>query len=146
MEILDNNDVQSEAKRPQFLTVLCILTFISTGLGILASLLMPLFSDMLVTMMQSNPSYDEAKMAEQITILQAGWGYYLFTALLAGVSLMGAIFMWKLKKLGFHLYALANLALLLLPYLVLGAAISWWGIFFTALFIVLYAVNLKHLK
>ena len=35
-------------KRPQLLSILCVLTFISTGLGIFTSLLTPMISDYLV--------------------------------------------------------------------------------------------------
>lgn len=44
-EITNENDVQ---KRPTFLTVLCILSFISGGLGSLSALITPMFSDIMI--------------------------------------------------------------------------------------------------
>jgi hypothetical protein len=146
MEELENINEMEAEKRPSFLTVLCVLTFISAGLGVLSSLVTPLFADTFINFLKSNPSYDEATMSDTIKMIQAGWGYYLFTALLAGGSLTGAILMWNLKKIGFHVYALSNLALLFVPTLVLGIAISSFGIFLTVVFIGLYALNFKWLK
>ncbi|MBA3705888.1 MAG: hypothetical protein H0W84_08325 [Bacteroidetes bacterium] len=134
------------ATRPVFLKVLCILTFISTGAGCLISLITPLMADTIVAFMQSSEAYDEIKMAEQIRVLQAGWNYYAPMFLLSLISLIGAILMWNLKKIGFHLYTSANLALLFLPMLILGVAVNWGGILLTVAFITMYAVNFKHLS
>jgi hypothetical protein len=148
METTDmtNSNETEPVKRPTFLTVLCILTFISAGLGCLFSLLTPLLADTFVEFLQNSPNYDEIKMADTLKVLQSGWGYYAPTFLLALVSLVGAILMWKLKKIGFHLYASSNLALLFIPTLILGVAISTAGIVLTIGFIVMYAVNFKHLS
>lgn len=142
-EITNENGVQ---KRPTFLTVLCILSFISGGLGSLSALITPLFSDLMIEFLKNSPNYDETLMEETIMLLQAGWGYYLITFVFAMCSLVGVFFMWKLKKIGFHFYALSNLGLLFAPMLMFDMAISWAGIFLTASFILLYAVNLKFMK
>ncbi len=142
-EIINENDVP---KRPTFLTVLCILSFISGGLGSLSALITPLLSDIMIEFLKNSPNYDETLMEETIMLLQAGWGYYLITFVFAMCSLIGVFFMWKLKKIGFHFYALSNLGLLFAPMLMFDMAISWAGIFLTASFILLYAVNLKFMK
>lgn len=142
-QLENNNEVQV---RPQFLTVLCILTFISAGFGSIGSITTPLFSDMLVAFLQSNPNVDEEAMEMAMKTIEAGWGYYIFLFVLSLGSLTGAILMWKLKKIGFHVYSLSNLAQLFVPTLVLGVSISWGGIFLTVAFISLYALNFKHLK
>lgn len=142
-EIANENDV---LKRPTFLTVLCILSFISGGLGSLSALITPIFSDIMIEFLKNSPNYDETLMEETIMLLRAGWGYYLITFVFAMCSLVGVFFMWKLKKIGFHFYALSNLGLLFAPMLMFDMAISWAGIFLTASFILLYAVNLKFMK
>lgn len=142
-EIINGNDVP---KRPTFLTVLCILSFISGGLGSLSALITPMFSDLMIEFLKNSPNYDETLMDETIMLLHAGWGYYLITFVFAMCSLVGVFFMWKLKKIGFHFYALSNLGLLFAPMLMFDMAISWAGIFLTASFILLYAVNLKFMK
>ena len=100
----------------------------------------------MIDFLKSTPGYDETVMNEAITILQAGWGFYLISFTLGLGSLTGAILMWKLKKIGFHFYALSNIGLLFVPMLMFGMAISWAGIFLTASFILLYATNLKFMK
>ncbi|MES2139049.1 MAG: hypothetical protein V4511_05035 [Bacteroidota bacterium] len=142
-EIINGNDAP---KRPTFLTILCVLSFISGGLGSLSALITPMFSDLMIEFLKNSPNYDETLMEETIMLLQAGWGYYLITFVFAMCSLVGVFFMWKLKKIGFHFYALSNLGLLFAPMLMFDMAISWAGIFLTASFILLYAVNLKIMK
>lgn len=147
--MIDNFDtpVSPETpQRPMFLTVLCVLTFIASGLGALVSLFTPLFAEQIIEFMKTAPNFDEEQMAEGIRVLQAGWGYYLIVAALSAVSLMGAIFMWKLKKVGFHMYALSNLLLLFIPTLMLSIQMSWFSVFTMACFILLYALNFKSLK
>ena len=77
-----------EAKRPTFLTVLCILTFIGSGLGVLGGILGLLGSSVLAT-------FAPAGGTVLVSVL----------SLLASVlCLFGAIQMWGLKKMGFMLY------------------------------------------
>ncbi|MES2590537.1 MAG: hypothetical protein V4608_01545 [Bacteroidota bacterium] len=140
VEILNENETP---KRPVFLTVLCILTFISSGIGSVTALLTPLFSETIIEFLQNSPNYDEAEMAETVAALQAGFGFYLMVSILAVCSLVGAILMWKLKKIGFHIYAISNLVALFIPMLMLSTPISWPGIVITAIFISMYAVHLK---
>lgn len=146
MENLEQKNENELVKRPTYLSVLCILTFISTGIGCVTSLLTPPLADMMTEFIKISPAYDETLMAEIIRILHAGWVYYLTTFVLTLLSLIGAILMWNLKKIGFHFYALSNLALLFVPTLILGITISWFGIFFSAGFIGLYAFHLKFMS
>ena len=139
-------NIKPESGRPKFLSVLCILTFIFTGLGCISSLITPLFAPLLREFMVNAPNYDEAAMAESMRVIEAGWGYYLLTLLLNLGSLTGAVLMWKLNKNGFHFYALSNSAMLFLPTLFLGISISWFAIFFTVGFIGMYALHLKFMK
>jgi hypothetical protein len=86
-ENLDNMNA-GEAKRPTFLTVLCILTFIGSGLGVLGGILGLLGSSVLAT-------FAPAGGTVLVSVL----------SLLASVlCLFGAIQMWGLKKMGFMLY------------------------------------------
>lgn len=134
------------AKRPVFLTVLCVLTFISSGFGALVALVTPLMADTIIAFLQASPNYDEAALAENVKVIQAGWGYYAPTFLLIMCSLIGAVLMWNLKKIGFHFYAASNLAMLFLPTLILGMSVSWFGLFLTIGFIVMYGLHLKFMS
>ncbi len=146
MQIEELANGNEAPKRPVSLSVLCILSFISAGMGSISALVTPIFSDVMIELLKSTPNYDETAMNEAIIILKAGWGFYLVTFILALGSLTGAVLMWKLKKIGFHFYALSNLGLLMAPMLMFGMAISWPGIFLTTSFILLYAVNLKFMR
>ena len=142
-ESLNNNESN---QLPTFLKVLCILTFVGSGIGSFSSLFTPPFADQIIAFMEQAPNMDEVAMAQAIIVLKAGWGYYIPMFLLSVGSIIGAIFMWKRNKIGFHIYALSNAAILFVPTLMLSIAISWFGVFLTTAFIVLYAMNLKHLK
>ncbi len=146
MEELEESVEQEVTQRPKSLTILCILTFIFTGIGCLSALFTPFFSDTVLEFLKNSPNYDATTMSDTLLVLQAGWGYYLLTFFLAVGSLTGALLMWKLKKIGFHVYSFSNLALLFLPTLVLGMAVSTTAIFFTIGFIGMYALNLKFMR
>lgn len=141
-----NNNENLMAERPTFLKVLCILTFVSAGLSSIMALITPLIADRLIEFIQSLPNQDEAEAADAIRVLTAGWGYYSLLFVLSVASLVGAILMWQLKKIGFHIYALANSAALFVPMLMFSMPFSWFGIMVTAAFIALYAMNLKFMK
>lgn len=78
-----------EKKRPTFLTVLCILTFIGSGLGVLGGILGLVGSSALASFAPS-----------------AGGGiiWALLALIASALCLFGAIQMWGLKKMGFTLY------------------------------------------
>ena len=87
----ENLDANANAPvgRPTFLTVLCILTFIGSGLGVLGGILGLVGSSALATF---------APAAGGSII----WS--LLSLVASGLCLFGAIQMWGLKKMGFTLY------------------------------------------
>lgn len=137
--------VTETKKRPQLLSILCVLTFISTGLGIFTSILTPMISDYLVEFITSMPGYEQNLTEEGLIILKAGWGYYLVSLVLISLSLFGAIKMWKLKRIGFHFYTIANLLLFCLPSIFLSMDFNLIGLVLPGLFIGLYALHLKQM-
>lgn len=152
--------------RPNFLTVLCILTFIGSGWGLLNNLfqLTMFSSERLVTQIQqitsmtgteTQSSWVTSLMTSSLEVLQTtimhGQVIYSLSALCALISLVGAFMMYKLKKSGFYLYALAQIAsLFILPFFsgwnsVVMISMAMSG-FFVLLFIILYGVNYNKLK
>ena len=164
-ETLDTN--AGSGKRPGFLTVLCILTFIGSGLGVLGSILGLIGSSAL------------GMFAPQGTMV-----VQLIGLASAALCLFGAIKMWGLAKQGFMLYLMGGVlgivgaivsAVTVRSYIeqtmssmpqvdgmdstlssamndsavALASAAAWTGVVITViingLFIVLYAVNRKHL-
>jgi hypothetical protein len=146
MDGTDSSNEQEIGARPSSLSLICILTFIFSGLACFSSLFIPLFPDLVIEFLKSKPGYDEALMTETILLVKAGWAYYLINFLLAFSSVFGAVLMWKLKKIGFHFYALANSVLLFVPTIFFGLIISWFGIFLAGSFIALYAFHLKYMS
>ncbi|MCK4631230.1 MAG: hypothetical protein KAT40_07290 [Bacteroidales bacterium] len=124
--------------RPTFLTVLCILTFIGSGLSALFLLIGLVAAGAISETLSSIPGMED--------IGGFGTGYFLVTLVLALASLYGAIMMWKLKKIGFYLYSGANVIVIFVPMVIAAGKFSVFGLVITALFIFLYALNLKHLK
>lgn len=147
--------------RPSFLTVLCILSFIGSGLSTLAGLIGIFASGWIMSMLGMGASQamsrsesmgeltaDQAAAAEAMADGAAGAvGGIMIVAfvivfLLSALSLFGVIKMWGLKKSGFWMYAIANGILLIL--MLIG--MNWLGVLFTAAFIGMYAANLKAMK
>ena len=123
-------DDAGEKKRPMFLTVLGVLTFIGAALQLLGSL-------------------GSLSSLSGIIMLVAALG-----------CVYGVIQMWKLKKMGFYIYAICEIAPVVYALVTVGTAAFTLGalgggimaifaafsMFFPVLFIILYALNLKHMK
>lgn len=156
-------------QRPTFLTVLCILSLLGglwgtwegiknaftnapqeaveearTAIEEAMTQVQGSGADFAVKMME-----DGLAMAEQAAANAVPLGYIgLITSVL---GLVGVWLMWNLKKNGFYLYTVASLAGLVLPFMYLGfssmglLSLGFGGLL-TVLFIVLYALNLKHMN
>lgn len=152
-----DNTLAPQPERPQFLKVLCILSFIGCGLMILLSL-------MLTAMLGLN---EEAinKAWEQVVVSQPtledvdpmeffhAVGVYGIYALIANIiSLVGVILMWRLNKFGFFIYAISEIAMnfFSLDIKMGGQEKGYGGMIFWLVidlaFIVMYAVNLKYMN
>ena len=115
--------------RPAFLTVLCILSYIGCGLAIISSLLQ-LSTSILIAVLSLAASL---------------------------ICLLGVIQMWKLKKMGFYIYLVGEIAPLVITFATIGfasmfsfeggimALMTAFMSIFPILFIILYAINLKHM-
>lgn len=130
-------------KRPQLLTILCILTFI--GSGISAAGFFAVSIDYETSMEILELFY--ADMPEAALIINAPRDFFIVSFLLSAFSVIGAILMWNLRKPGFHLYALSQIIYLVIPILYFGGDTNpMLNIIFTALFVYLYARNLPYMR
>ena len=136
--------VPSAPKRPQMLSILCILTFIGSGLNIFSSLFIASFFDTFqVGAEELGERYDLPGME---VLLSATPGFFLITALLNASSVAGAFKMWQLRKMGFHIYAVAQILLLIAPmYFLKLQSPSIMDLLFTGVFIILYSTQLKQM-
>lgn len=150
------NDMNTGApKRPTFLTVLCILSFIAAGFGIVGGLLLSagsamVNSDTVQEAVSESADPNAAANLEQLSSGMAEAGLST-SAILLGlaftvIGLIGVIMMWKLKKTGFYVYTGASLLSILSPMFMGGSIDFGFMTIVNILFIVLYGMNLKHMS
>ena len=137
--------------RPTVLTIACVLSFINAGFQFLGNIFSFLAynvmqglgqdEDYLEMMEKFVPDIDEfeATMAAQLAVSRVS---YLISALLFAASFVGVAYMWKMQKKGFHIYAIAQILILIATAVfvtsVTGASIVspailtaiWIGIYF----------------
>ena len=155
LEIMSENlETSGTPERPTMLTVLCVLSFIAAGFGIIGMILAGTVkgvvesaggSDLMDQAMERNPDlYDTPEMADGMAQLESAfsWPSMIITTLLIVVSLYGVIKMWNLKKQGFFIYAGAGIAALVVP-LIFGQDFSVFSLVVTGVFIGLYYMNTK---
>jgi len=156
----------SNPVRSTFLTVICVLTFIGSGLGIVGSVRSYVGADTISSIASGAMENAEDKMDQKDT---PNFVRQIFSSLTAGLSadnirkssilklvsclltLLGAIMMWNLKKIGFYLYIAGTIVLVISPIVILGNGLP--GIMgaggtglIGVIFIVMYGVNLKEMK
>jgi hypothetical protein len=150
----ENQSVNETPKRSQFLTVLCVLSFIWSGI-ILFSLFLALFlrnfifttvEKILNGEMEGMPPLSEEQQKGIQVLLDFGPQKYLMIVAVAIIvymtSLLGVVKMWKLHKWGFYIYAGVN-GFALAYDIVSGA---YFSVIITIAFIGMYFSNFKQLK
>ena len=169
---LDQKNIKIEKERPTFLTVLCIITFIVSGFMFISNSYRAItysqdkqleynefeieqtieWAEML-SGGESLPGLDEQIVMMELRQKEEMENHALLTiiGLLSIVlSLLGAFFMYRLRKLGFHLYTLSKvIALVPLLIFTLTSAIVWTlsiGAIIGAIFIFMYSRNLKYMN
>lgn len=156
---MENNDFIQQPietqpeKRPDFLSILCVLSFIWSGLVLLVLLFCLLFGGLLFELMEKMlsgangmPAIDETQEAAIQSVLKLGRGAFsaiiAFSMIMQLTSALGVFKMWRMQKWGFYIYAGINGLGLIFNFIS--------GSFFMALmsltFIIMYALNFKHLK
>ena len=143
-------------ERPTFLTVLCILSFIGVGIQIIQGLI-SLFakgaSNMIMEAAESVQGYEEIPGTEYVEeSLSYASTTGIVSILAALVCLLGVIWMWNLKKRGYYIYIVGELAPVIVSFILvgfgsfLGGFFAFIGLIFPVLFIILYGLNVKHMS
>ena len=157
---------QQPVRRPVGMTILLILSLVNACLQIFSALGMfltvPTMSQMLengelaegmgpfLTLMRM--SDEEIKAFWEIieTRLSISPTYYLLTALLYVGSLVGVLKMFKLQRIGFHIYSISQMLLLIVAVVYIYSTQGNSGFFSefltTAMFILLYHLYLKRIE
>ena len=135
-------NAMSVDQKPTLLKVLCILTFIASGLGILFAILGAIGMGALMSFAGTG---SEVAAGAGIMIAIPG----LIFAVAKGY---GAWQMWQLKKVGFFIYAGAAVGSLIVTPIVTSVALGVgfdlpiWPVIFTAAFVGMYYTNLKVMR
>ncbi|PCJ64590.1 MAG: hypothetical protein COA58_12700 [Bacteroidetes bacterium] len=159
--------------RNTFITILCVLTFIGSGWGILSNIMNYVNANSIeVTSEAIEESMDEAmeqiQDSDDITDKQKG----LIEKIMNGVSevltpanvrksslisilsgllcIFGAVLMWNLRKVGFYVY-IGGILLVIIGMIVIfgplmGAISAFSAAFGGFIMTILYGVNLKHMN
>jgi hypothetical protein len=146
MEEIQANPVQeSKPDRPTLLNILCILTFIGSGMNFISSLMISVFYDKFTILADSiSQSFH---LPELEMLLEGKPLFFALSALIYAGSITGAILMWKLKKPGFHVYIISQILLVLSPmYFFHLPSPSMLDIILSGTFIILYSSNLKYMS
>lgn len=148
-ETTQTNPSGGTAVRPMFLTVLCILSFIFSGIGLIALIIMLLGMGALQTIANAADTAAAGAEAGLGEVVSSGpsmgltWAYLIVGLITTLVGLFGVIKMWKLQKVGFFIYTGC-----VVVSFIMGIIYSGFGFmgFLPLVFVVLYGLNLKHLK
>jgi hypothetical protein len=159
------SEMEGKPKRPRFLTVLCVFSFVCVGIAIAFAIFNEVYNtpenmrENLEKVRERSPA--QAQQMEKAIEMRENttWGKvqnFVFI-LIELVSLLGVVMMFNLKRMGFYIYA----AIEILPYSMMffgdgsadfggskGSNIVF-GVIFLLIdlgFVVMYAMNLKHLK
>jgi len=136
---------ETPVKRPNMLTVLCILTFIGSGMQLFSSLVIAGFYDMFVQISQEFA--DKFKMPGMEQLREVKPIFFLVSAILYAGSVAGAIFMMRMKKTGFHIYTIFQILLIISPmYFMHLPSPGTFDLLFSGLFVFLYSMNLKFMS
>jgi len=139
--------MKKKNKRHWLLPVLCVMTFIGSGFGLIVSLLSLIHTDYIRFITQI-PTYTSVAT----NIADAHFAYSIIKAALYCLSIIGAWLMLKSNKKGFYFYGAAQLLLPLIsfiffPYpLLQTATIVLPEYIFAIAFIALYSLHLSSMK
>ena len=142
-----------KAERPSFLSVLCVLSFIGSGCSLLSYLSIGMSFNTLRTLVLESDTYEayfamapNMRSSMEIMFSLPHW-YFFMNGLMYAASLAGAILMWRLRRVGFHIYTIAQCLLILQGMLLVpGTGVPFGAIIWTGLFVAGYASYLKRMN
>ena len=136
---------EAKPKRPVLLTILCIMTFAGSGLNLVSSFLISVFYSAFQTI--GGEIAKSFNMPAMEMILNAPPAFFLVSSILYAFSTFGALEMWKLRKRGFHLYTVSQILLVMMPMYFFSLSLPYYpDVIFSAVFVLLYSVNLKNMS
>ncbi len=156
-----NSTTVTVAKRPTFITVLCILSFVGIGFSLIGGIINYFQYSTLASTGDMLGGLGGAEGSEQFgqamnalaDVYGMDYGKMATSALIQALLnipiLIGVLMMWKQKKVGFYVYTAFEIIQPIIPIVLglglLGGIMAGVSLFFAVVFIVLYALNLKHM-
>jgi hypothetical protein len=142
MNLLDtqNQKQMFRPTRPAWLTFLCVLSFIGSGLTGFSFLLIYLSYDEAIPMI-----LEFGGVIPGVELFAtAGRGFFLTGFILFFLSFFGVSLIWRMRKAGFHFYAASQIMALFLPVIYIkDFPFQFTEAIITALFIFFYSRFLK---
>jgi len=146
-------DFNNEAKRPSGLIALCILTFLGSGFMFLSQFFsfvlyheIPDYLEMAAAM---NGGTAEVYQSSIDMFVNTPRYVFLVSALIYLCSVSGAAIMLAMRKIGFHIYAIAQILVVFLPPLLHKTPFGLGNIvlgFLALAFVALYSLFYKKMK
>lgn len=142
---MDNQPKQHE-KNTQF-KVFLILSMIYGAYGIFSNFILYTMKDAMISLIEQQPNESEylKQVSELLAKMPVNW--FLASIVVCIMSLSGAIMMWRMRKVGFHLYTISRFLLLIaVAYFFPGEGFPWSVVMMSGLFVFVYGMNLKFMK
>lgn len=133
----------NQRARPELLTVLCVLTFIGSGSSALANGFFFLTIEPVKALIAEQGTFSFMGTDLNLDfILDINPMFFLLQSITLIVSFIGALQMWNLRKVGFHLYTIAQILLLIFPKVfVPSLPFPFFEMMVTSVFVYLYYKN-----
>ena len=143
------NQIIEEKKRPDFLTFLCVLSFINIAFWIVFYTMFSFMGNpgFLSKITEALESTGKELPEEFGAMMQHAGSIGVSNVALSIISLVGVILMFKLNKTGFYLYVFAQLLILFVYPIIIGMnQFSFFSLILPAIWIGIYASNLKYMN
>jgi hypothetical protein len=147
--MIELQEEEKETQRPELLKILCILTFVGTGLSLFSDIIMFFTIDIIKEYFNNGLlNFLSKDMDAEVLeiIFSVNSSYFVFQGIIFTFTLYGTYLMWNLKKTGFHIYTIGQIVLLIIPQVFIPSLpFPTFNLLISLIFIFLYAKNLKYL-
>jgi len=141
--------IEELKKRPLIISFLCIFTIFGNCI-IFISGLFSLLALNLVNYFSLLPMYNDLVSY----VISGGTIYAIISILLSFFTIVAASQMWNLRKMGFYLYVICKITMIIVPFVFLVPSVFEFEVVATgiipyiattSIFTLLYGINLKHM-
>jgi len=152
---------QQPQGRPTFLLVLCILSWVGIGFGLLIGVYTLWFARVTSGIYESfdNPNTmgvfsESPEIQYAMRAAKYAWTFAIIGVVSNLLCLAGTIVMFNMKKVGFYIYLIAQVTPIIIYFVIMNslAFSNWLGLsgyfiyFINITFVVMYGLNVKYMK